>query len=1131
MANSPLGAVLSRLRTMLEPADADTTDRELLHRFTMRHEEAAFAELVRRHGPMVLGVCRRVLGDAHGAEDAFQATFLVLVRRARAVRWRESLGGWLHGTAWRVALRARRAAGVSRLMDGSTARSRRPLAEGDPSEEAAARELRRVLDQELQGLPAKYRAPLVLCDMEGMTHEQAARELGWPKGSLAKRLNGGRERLRQRLVRRGVGLSAAAVAALTAKEATASVPVALAAAAILAAAGGASTAAAALAKGVVQTMWLTKIKAAAVLALALAVAGTMAGVGAYRTWGARAAASAPAAIPPRPHAEDNEDMPVDKAVVYDIRDEKVLNGLTEGAVVVDSLSIDRHGNVMQFLGGMKESKEGKLAVSASPQLGILAVGPMLQSGEAPESGDEAAVVSLKRHGDDLELEMAYTRGRIAGKAELWRPLVQCPINLAAGSYRLKVTWRARKSLPAGDPLDLAATVSTCEFVVADPMPVGKPLIYHVSPAQGEAEYKALDEGAVFAADRPMSVDDNVLLYRAFFDGQYRQSRAVPVGPHQSILAVGPELGSPDDAAFVGLTRRGSDLELNMVYTSAVAEGKQLKRNVPWRPLVQLPVNLGVGRYRLTVNWQGRKSLPDGEALPGARSSGAREFLVSGAKRKESKAVRVNGADFRAFVESPIRAPAAGGERPVDLGLRVANVSDKTVIFPGYPRLKLTTADGKDVPGQGIDPLWEGEPETIVDPGKAKDLTALYGSLRRTADGKQIQLFIMVLEHEVQFFPNVQPGKYVLTAEYDEDKPPGSSRPFWTGSVKTEPVAFEIVETAANESKPVRVEGLEFTAIAPTRAAAPPPGGKTDADIGMRVVNVSEKSLVLTTFDVMRLRLITPDGKEMDPQMRARKDTPKITPPVTLAPGDHWDWRPQASLQWTTDRATLMLTGPDGRGVAGEWSFTSLHPGRYRLVVEYVNTTMEETQVPNWVGTAATEPVDFEVVATQANESKPVRGEGLEFTALALARVAAPAAGGKTDVNLGMRIVNVSDKPITVWVSDVIRPRLFTADGVEMKADIGRDGTPRPKPPETLSPGESWMWRPDASLSWAPDRMILTLSGPDGRGVGGFWAFPDLHPGKYRLIVSYSSTTTKYIDIPVWAGKAATESVEFEIAGP
>ena len=130
---------------------------------------------------------------------------------------------------------------------------------------------------------------------------------------------------------------------------------------------------------------------------------------------------------------------------------------------------------------------------------------------------------------------------------------------------------------------------------------------------------------------------------------------------------------------------------------------------------------------------------------------------------------------------------------------------------------------------------------------------------------------------------------------------------------------------------------------------------------MRVVNISENRLMLTTFDVIRPRLIAPNGKEIEPELRARKDLPKITPLATLAPGERWTWRPEASLQWTTDRATLMLTGPDGRGVAGEWSFTALHPGKYRLVVEYANKTMELTEIPNWVGTAATEPVDFEIV--------------------------------------------------------------------------------------------------------------------------------------------------------------------------
>ena len=118
MANSPLGAVLGRLRTMPDPPEADTTDRELLHRFTARRKEAAFSELVRRRGPMVYGVCRRVLGRAQDAEDAFQAVFLVPARKAAAVAKRESVGSWLYGVAYRTALEARTAIARRRARAG-----------------------------------------------------------------------------------------------------------------------------------------------------------------------------------------------------------------------------------------------------------------------------------------------------------------------------------------------------------------------------------------------------------------------------------------------------------------------------------------------------------------------------------------------------------------------------------------------------------------------------------------------------------------------------------------------------------------------------------------------------------------------------------------------------------------------------------------------------------------------------------------------------------------------------------------------------------------------------------------------------------------------------------------------------
>jgi RNA polymerase sigma factor (sigma-70 family) len=200
----------------------DLADAELLEHFRSQREEAAFTILVQRHGPMVLGVCRRVLGNAEDPEDAFQATFLVLARNAAAIRCQGSLAGWLYGVASRISARARAQAMARRLRE-SQAAAKRP----DPPDEVSLQELRVVLDQELATLPEKYRAPLVLCYLEGKTHEQAASELGWPKSSLSTRLVRARQLLRERLVRRGVSLSAAVLALALARQAAAAVPAGL----------------------------------------------------------------------------------------------------------------------------------------------------------------------------------------------------------------------------------------------------------------------------------------------------------------------------------------------------------------------------------------------------------------------------------------------------------------------------------------------------------------------------------------------------------------------------------------------------------------------------------------------------------------------------------------------------------------------------------------------------------------------------------------------------------------------------------------------------------------------------------------------------------------------------------------
>jgi RNA polymerase sigma factor (sigma-70 family) len=177
----------------------ELSDAQLLRRFTDRQDAAAFAVLVRRHTPMVLGVCRRRLGDAHGAEDACQAVFLVLVRRAHAIARPELLAGWLYGVAWRIAGGARAKASRRAALERQTS----PATAPDPLPEVARREVASLLTDEVSRLPEKYRAPLVLCYLEGKTNVEAAQELGWPAGSMSRRLARGRELLRQRLTRRG----------------------------------------------------------------------------------------------------------------------------------------------------------------------------------------------------------------------------------------------------------------------------------------------------------------------------------------------------------------------------------------------------------------------------------------------------------------------------------------------------------------------------------------------------------------------------------------------------------------------------------------------------------------------------------------------------------------------------------------------------------------------------------------------------------------------------------------------------------------------------------------------------------------------------------------------------------------
>src|SRR6516162_1454542 len=210
MADTRHHPILNYLRRVLgTEAVGGVTDAELLRRFVNGRDEAAFELLLWRHAGMVLHVCRQILHDHQTVEDAFQATFLIFVRKANAISRRESLGGWLYRVAYRIALKARAQAKKLAATDAELHRIEAPA----EAEDGELRELRRLICEEVNRLPPKYRAPVIACYFEAKTHEEAAQQLGWPRGTVAGRLARARDMLHRRLVRRGVTLTSSAFAA------------------------------------------------------------------------------------------------------------------------------------------------------------------------------------------------------------------------------------------------------------------------------------------------------------------------------------------------------------------------------------------------------------------------------------------------------------------------------------------------------------------------------------------------------------------------------------------------------------------------------------------------------------------------------------------------------------------------------------------------------------------------------------------------------------------------------------------------------------------------------------------------------------------------------------------------------
>jgi zinc protease len=479
MASGYRGTVVGSLGRLFESGTfAGLGEAQLLERFLTRGDEAAFEAILQRHGPMVLGVCRRVLEDPHDIADAFQATFLILVKKARSIRDREALGTWLYGVARRVAVRARVNARRLRTrertgidaegldVDANTGRSR--------SDRLEMQELRSLIDAELERLPARYRAPLILCDLEGLTQEQAAAQLGCPVGTVKSRLSRGREQLRSRLVRRGIAPSSGLLAATLAAESAHAVPVelmslTLAAAARLAAgqaiaAGASSAGAIALMKGVLRSMSLAKIPlvAAALAAAALATTGVRALVAPAPARPA-AVAAVPRSIAPTPAnpavaAPAEEPNPPERGVTRF----RLANGLkvilrpirgseTTALVVVYSIGGDHDPEGRSGLGHAIEHLYVTAAAGAEKARTAGQLMKRYPAGANGQTGDRYTVFSTVFSKGELDRELTDAAARMgdlrvtAADLDRERPrLVQEVENMFDGFPALAALNRARE---------------------------------------------------------------------------------------------------------------------------------------------------------------------------------------------------------------------------------------------------------------------------------------------------------------------------------------------------------------------------------------------------------------------------------------------------------------------------------------------------------------------------------------------------------------------------------------------------------------------------------------------------------------------------------------------------------------
>jgi RNA polymerase sigma factor (sigma-70 family) len=1100
MTKGRIDSVLRQVRRLAAVRHPDTTpDRGLLERFVADRDEACFEALVRRHGPMVLAVCRRVLRHAEDAEDAFQAAFLVLASRAASVRKADSLGSWLHGVAYRVAASLKRDVARRRAREAPV---------GDPPEVPVAtdvswQDVRVALDEALARLPERLRAPLVLCYLEGKTRDEAARELGWSLGTLHGRLERGRDALRTRLTRRGLTLSAALLGGVLAESASAGVPAGLvgctarAAARTAVGATAVSARAAALAEGVLRTMFVTRLTGVTLVLFAVAALGTAGLVLRPAAAGSPVVADSPAAAPPggppvdRPEAAPKPAAAPDfgpevkglRAKVTLAKEKFAVGEAIEVKYVVKNVSKDEqtlwHSGFWpnhQILVKDADGKEPPLTEFGQERRKAFSPG-----GERTKN----VAVKVPPGGEDAAYE-PYDLTKLYDLTKTGRYTVQYVYEERQGGWEGRLpSNEAAFEFAASENKERTAEKDGVRFELLVPNTTWS------IPAN-----KVGAEGPVALGLRITNTTKKAFRFSAY-DTLFPEVR----GPDGKVFDYGvrKRRTALRRAADCPLVEPGASVILMLdASLSRMPDDRVLLRGQrPSNPWVLLN-DVKPGRYKVRVSYQNDdeqfKTDDDMTVLKDVWTGDVPTPFVEvtvvkpeakGEKDEEyaaSKAVRVGDVEFQAMAQNKRLVAEPGIERAIDLGLRITNRGDKPLTFNLFDAIRpvLKSADGKSIPADGGRNATKPVAPLLIAPGMSETVR-WRARLEWPKDQKLPRLSWSDGTGLLWYFDGVGPGRYLLRFEYENTK----GEKFWTGKATTNDVEFEIV-----------------------------PGEKTERGLGREESNL--QGLWLAT---------ELDGTGSNPvrgaeQFRMLVEGDKI---LLARKGEKREYRFKLDPTYPNHRIDLFPVGGDDRG--------GPLLGIYRGVQDRLTLSFYKDPAKGRpsVDSAKVDVGFWGLECRHVRESKAVRVDGLEFVALAPVGVApAPVGGIRDQIDLGLRVTNVSDKPLALSTFDVIRPRLYTADGKELRMDGGRDGQPRPTPPAILAAGASWTWRAQANLRWMKDRNTLMLDGPDGHGVAGFWSFSPLKEGKYRFAVEHANSNARQDDVALWVGKAATEKVDFEI---